>query len=114
MNAPSKQKSKRVKKNDESKNDIEEDSDYEGSTDESIQKEEEESDRDAPDEEQITGIRECNQDAVISKSDCKGGVTRSIEVIFNFLGDNPCQVKLNFFFFYLLLALLRSPDSKLS
>ncbi|PLW38497.1 hypothetical protein PCANC_12481 [Puccinia coronata f. sp. avenae] len=73
LNAPSKQKSKRVKKNDESKNDIGEHSDYEGSTDESSQKEEEESDRDAPDEERITVIRECNQDAVISKSDPEGG-----------------------------------------
>ncbi|PLW56637.1 hypothetical protein PCANC_05139 [Puccinia coronata f. sp. avenae] len=73
LNAPSKQKLKQVKKYDKSKNDIKEHSDYEGSTDESSQKEEEESDRDAPDEERITVIRECNQDVVISKSNREGG-----------------------------------------
>jgi hypothetical protein len=51
---------------------------------------------------------------VISKSNWEGGVTRSIKVIFTFLGDNLCRVKLIFVFFSLWLAPLRSPDFKLS
>jgi hypothetical protein len=94
LNTPSKQKSKQAKNNNKSKND------YEGSNDESSQNKEE-SEIKRPDEECIAAISECNQDAVISKSNREGGVTRSIKVIFTFLGDNLCQVKLIFVFFSL-------------
>jgi hypothetical protein len=67
LNAPSKQKSKQAKKNDERKNNAEEESDYEGSNDKSSQNKEE-SEINGPDEERIAAISKCNQDAVISKS----------------------------------------------
>ena len=67
LNAPSKQKSEQAKKNNKSKNNTKEESDYEGSNDKSSQKKEE-SEINRPDEEHIAAISECNQDAVISKS----------------------------------------------